>query len=90
MPCLDDNHIMHKIVINARIVKTKHTLLASTVWFKWTMKLYKVHKCKSGSLWLMELGKLPNWVYYLTEYRYCMSKAVSHLLIAKHVTESIV
>ena len=41
MPCLDNNHIMHKIVINARIVKIKHTLLASTVWLKWTMKLYQ-------------------------------------------------
>ena len=27
---LDNNHIMHKTVINATIVKTKHTLLAST------------------------------------------------------------
>ena len=32
---------MHKIVINARIVKIKHTLLASTVWLKWTVKLYQ-------------------------------------------------
>ena len=36
---LDNNHIMHKTVINATIVKTKHTLLASTVWLKWIMKL---------------------------------------------------
>ena len=28
---LDNNHIMHKTMINATIVKTKHTLLASTV-----------------------------------------------------------
>ena len=38
----------------------------------------------------MELGKLTNWENYLTEYIYWMWKAVSHLLIAMHVTESIV
>ena len=36
---LDNNHIMHKPVINATIVKPRHTLLASTVWLKWIMKL---------------------------------------------------
>ena len=84
---------MHKIVINATIVKTKHTLLASTVLemdYETKLKFTHMYKCKSGSLWLMELSKLTNWVNYLTEYIYCMSKAVSHLLIAKHVTESIV
>ena len=54
--------------------------------YKTKLKFTHMLKC----LWLMELSKLTNWVNYLTEYIYCMSEAVSHLLIAKHVTESIV